>query len=131
MKSMIIAAALCLVAIPAFAQPAQLSATDADNKLVTIALDSTNTPRVDGNPKTYPTIKDFREGSDYSEVCYKGSDKEAKALLASLVAEADGDGDSYADLISIKKTTAGIVVTASITDEGGEREESYAFSKCQ
>ena len=44
-----------------FASGAEISATNEDGKAVVIALDSNNTPREDGDSRTYPTIKDFRD----------------------------------------------------------------------
>jgi|GEM_PF-3307966 len=123
---------LSLVSASAFsATAAKIVAKDEDNKIVFIALDSKGTPRLDGEAKSYPSIKDFREDSAYFEACYDGSLKETKKLLKALVYAADGDGDSWAELESMKSNTAGEVeVIAKITDESGENEEAYTFKPC-
>jgi len=102
-------------------------------KTFTIALDSKGTPRNNGNAKTYPTIKDFREEGEYESFCYKGTYSETRKLLSSLVEAANGDGDSWAELVSISKPdNKGVIeVTAKITDESGEYEQSYSFVPCK
>ncbi len=97
-----------------------------------VRLDAKGVPRIEGDPKSYPTIKDFREDSDYSDPCYEGSASEAKALLEALIEAANGDGDSWAELVRIdmfKSKT--IKVTVKITDEGGENEEEFEFPVCR
>jgi hypothetical protein len=111
---------------------AKIEATFDKSKTVVIALDAKGTPRADGNLKTYPTIKDFRPHTDYSPFCYSGDLQDAKKLFAALVLAADGDGDSWAKLVSIRPVGEGnIQVLAEITDEGGESTESYTFKPCQ
>jgi hypothetical protein len=112
------------------ADPASILAKVADGTEVTFALDTKGVPRVSSDLKRYPTIKDFRDGSDYTDACYKGKKAQVKELLEALVDAADGDGDSYAELKSITTTKKVLTVTATITDESGENEEVYEFKPC-
>lgn len=131
-KNLIVLVLFSTVGINAFANSAKIHATDADEKKVVFALDSKNTPRIDGDSKSYPTIKDFREGSEYYDVCYEGTLKDTRELLNELVQAANGDGDSWADLKSIKKNVKNVLeVVAIITDESGKSEEVYSFSPCK
>lgn len=114
------------------ATKAAIHAVNDSNKNVTIALDSKGKPRVDADPRTYPTIKDFREGYDYSAFCYKGTLTDTRELLTALVDSADGDGDSWAELKSISTNRKKqIKVVVSIIDESGKNNESYIFSACK
>lgn len=80
----------------------------------------------------YPTIKEFRDGTEYAPFCYTGSTKEAVTLLTVLVDAADGDGDSWAELKSIKyDNQKQIEIVALITNEGREIDESYTFPICE
>jgi hypothetical protein len=122
---------LLAISTSAFAE-GKILAKDSDNKAVVFAQDKKGTPRINGNLKTYPTIKDFSENSDYSEFCFVGTFLEAKELLSALVDAANGDGDSWAELNSIKKASNGTInVDATIIDESGENEESYDFTPCK
>lgn len=121
-----------LLSASAYANSAKIVATDVDDKTVEIALDSDNTPRINGDTGTYPTIKDFGDDSDYVNYCYRGTRKDTKGLLRALVNAADGDGDSWAKLKSIKANRKGkFTVVVLITDESGEHEEVYEFSPCK
>lgn len=134
MKSLIIAMLALIVSMKASsATGSSIVATKIEKlKTVIIALDSKGTPRVDGNLNTYPTIKDFRDGHNYSTFCYTGTLKSAKKLLTALVDSANGDGDSWADLSSVKTNSRKqIEVIASISDESGENEESFIFHPCK
>ncbi len=132
LKNYSILSALFLFSIPSFGAGAKILATDGEHKTVKFALDSKGTPRIDNNPKTYPTIKDFREDGDYEDACYIGETKEVKALLEALVDAANGDGDSFAELKSIKQSAqAKFTVRALITNEGGKKEEVYVFLPCK
>jgi hypothetical protein len=119
------------LAFPAFASSAKIFAYDSDHKKTEVALDSKGTPRNNGDRKTYPTIKDFREGGDYVGFCYVGDQADVKALLTVLVEAADGDGDSYAELKSIRFAKTTVSVTAEITDESGKKPEVYQFKQCK
>lgn len=82
--------------------------------------------------KINPTIKDYREDTDFYDVCYVGPANGVRDLLTALVDAANGDGDSWAELVSIKKNKAkDYTVVANITDEGGEREETFVFPICE
>ena len=114
------------------ATDAKIVTQDDNGKTAVIALDSKGTPRVDAQPNSYPTIKDFRDDTEYSTFCYLGSLKNTKALLSALVESANGDGDSWAELVSMKQNRKGAIsVVAKLTDEGGEREESFLFKRCK
>lgn len=113
---------------------AKIVAQDEDNQKHIIALDKSGKPRVDG--KGYPTIKDFDEQITWSSFCYELSDGNVDALrtlLTELVAAADGDGDSFAELIRIsfaRDLKGTVVVATKITDEGGEHLLNYTFTRC-
>lgn len=133
MKNALLVALITLFVGHAAHAAAEILAKDGDSNTVQIALDAKGTPRINGKAKTYPTIKDFRRDADYAWFCYKGSVSETRKLLKALVSAADGDGDSYASLVSISNTTpAGTLkVVATITDESGEKNESYYFRVCK
>lgn len=118
------------LALPALASSAKIFAYDSKHKKTEVALDSKGTPRNNGDRKTYPTIKDFRVGSDYVGFCYLGDPSEVKELLTALVEAADGDGDSYAELKSIRFAKKTVSVTAEINDESGKKPEVYQFKEC-
>jgi len=120
-----------LSTLPAFAAPAKIRAQDSDGKKITISLDAKGAARIEGQAKSNPTIKDFREDGDVTGYCYEGSEREARKLLTALVYAANGDGDSWAELKGIRKNVRGLVVIANITDEGGKREENYLVGECQ
>lgn len=132
MKRTLVFTLISLVSVSAFANSAKIHATDAERKKVVFALDAKNTPRIDGDSESYPTIKDFRKDSDYSNTCYEGTLKDTRQLLSELVNAANGDGDSWSDLKSIKKNVKNVFeVIAIITDESGQNEEVYFFSPCK
>ena len=101
--------------------------------VVEIVRDETGLPRESENAKSYPTIKDFRKDYEYTEACYVGPTKQVEQLLNALVDSANGDGDSFSEISSIKTNarTKEITVVAKITDESGENEESYKFAVCK
>jgi hypothetical protein len=121
-----------LISVSAFAQTkAQIISKDEQTTYV-VSLDEKNTPRINGDLKTYPTIKDYRDDADYLSFCYSGNIIESKTLLEKLVYAAHGDGDSWAHLISVKANkNKTIRVVVSITDESGEKEETYDFRPCK
>ncbi len=126
------AISLTFASTHAFAADAKIHAKNEDGKSVVIALDSKGTPRENLAANRYPSIKDFRDDHQYSDFCYEGAPRDSKNLLTQLVLAADGDGDSWAELKSIKTDKAGVIeVIALITDESGEKEESYSFSPCK
>lgn len=107
-------------------------ATDENNRTVVISMDATDTPRIDNDISTYPTIKNFRDNSEFAPFCYTGTIKDANKLLIALIAAADSDGDSWAELKSIRyDEQKQIEITALITSQDGEMEESYVFSACE
>jgi hypothetical protein len=125
-----------LLAAPVFAagvkNTAQIQAVSAEAGPVIYSLDEKGTPRTTEEPKWYPTIKDFRDDGDYSDVCYVGSASHVRELLKELVYAADGDGDSYANLESIKKLTGGVYeVVVTIDDESGTNEETFRIPPCK
>lgn len=130
MKASVLAMALLLGATAAHAA-AKISAKDSEGLKYEISLDSKGTPRTNGNARTYPTIKDFREDGDVVFSCIKGTDAEIRKLLTALVDAANGDGDSWAELKGIYKNPKSWAVLASITDEGGERTERFSFPNCR
>lgn len=112
------------------AAAARILGKNEDGKAIAVALDSHGIPREDLNPRDYPSIKDFREDYTYYDFCYEGTEQETKKLLEALVNAADGDGDSWADLKSIEVRNKVVTVLATITDESGEKEETYTFPPC-
>ena len=63
--------------------------------------------------------------------CYVGDLSDVKELLTALVEAADGDGDSYAEVKSIRFAKTIVTVTAEITDESGRNHEVYQFKRCK
>lgn len=123
---------ISMMATLSMANAAEISATYAKRKQVKIALDSKSIPRVDKNSKSNPTIKDFAKGTEYTDVCYSGEQLEMEKLLKALVKAANGDGDSYARLKSIKTDKESLItVKATIEDESGNSDVSYKFSPCE
>ena len=117
-----------------YANSATLEALDLNNKEVVIGLVDNKIEVIKGKPEAkYLTIKDFGEDSELTEVCYKGSVEDVKELLSELVYAANGDGDSWAELVSItsKKGVPGFEVEAKITNEGGEHTENTHFYPCR
>jgi hypothetical protein len=111
---------------------AKIVGIDEDGEPFTVAFDSKKVPRLNADKKSYPSIKQFFEGAEYTDVCYEGDVSDVKELLTALVQAANGDGDSWAELESISMTSRkSFVVSAKITDEGGEREESGTFKRCK
>ena len=99
---------------------------------VVVALDLQGVPRINSWPKTYPTIKDYRDGGELEGGCYKGSVTQVKSLLTALVEAANGDGDSWADLKAIKTLKNEVLkVTVYIEDESGGHTEDFKFSPCE
>lgn len=114
------------------AKAAEISATYNKSKQVSITLDSKNIPRVDFDKKSRPTIKDFGEDSEYADVCYRGEIDEVKLLLTGLVNAADGDGDTFSTLNSIKSNKDLLLtVNTTIESESGSEDISYKFSPCE
>ncbi len=122
-----------IISVSAFAKnPAKLKLTDDEGKKHSITLDANGTPRLDGRKNSYPTIKDFREDSDWASYCYSGTKPAVKKLMEGLVEAANGDGDSWASLDSIDTDKNGqVTVTVTIEDESGENEEEYRFDRCE
>ncbi len=108
---------------------AKIFAKDAEGKYV-IELDNKGVPRTNKDSKTYPTIKDFRQNAE-SVFCINGSDSAIRKLLLELVAAADGDGDSYAQVKGIYKNPRSWAVLAEITDESGRHVERFSFANCK
>lgn len=134
MKKLIMMGILSLLSFKVFAQTetAKIFATNSEDEKVVITYDSKDGPVVQGNAKASPTIKDFREEAEYYAACYAGKDFAVKNLLTALVAAADGDGDSWAELKNItKNSNAEFEVVVNITDESGENEEVYLFPACK
>lgn len=131
MPMKLIALTVVTLALPALASSAKILAYDSAHKKTEIALDSKHIPRNNGDKKSYPTIKDFREGLEYVGFCYVGDQSDVKELLTALVEAADGDGDSYAELKSIEFAKTIFTVTAEITDESGGNHEVYQFKHCK
>lgn len=132
MKKLFVTFAILTNATMALANQAEISATYAKSKLVKIALDGKQIPRVDKNSKSHPTIKDFAKGTDYTDVCYAGEKMEMEKLLKALVSAGNGDGDSYAQLKSIKlDKDKKIIVKVDLEDESGMNVETYQFSPCE
>jgi hypothetical protein len=117
----------------AYADTAKIFARNSENdESVEIALSPRGTPRVNGIEKSFPTIKDFREEAEFADPCYTGPVTEAKDLLDQLVEAANGDGDSWAVLKSIRTSRDGVItVVVEITDESGENEEEFFFPRCR
>ena len=63
MEMKLVALTLVTLAFPAFASSAKIFAYDSDHGKTEVALDSKHIPRNNGDKKSYPTIKDFREES--------------------------------------------------------------------
>jgi len=124
---------VALFSVNTYADSAKIVAVTSDGKKAIIAQDSKGTPRINNNTKTYPTIKDFRDGYEFSKYCYTGGAKSIRELLTALVDAANGDGDSWSELISIKLNSRNKVFTvlATITDEGGSHKENYKFKACK
>src|SRR5687768_12935941 len=102
MKTAILSALVLISASSgALASEAALVSTGAGGAPVVIALDAKGTPRENGHPGSWPTIKDFRNSADYPDACYRGSAAEARTVVEALVNAANGDGDSWAELQSI------------------------------
>jgi hypothetical protein len=132
MKTFALVLSSFLFASTALADVAKIFATNSDGETVEISLNSRGIPRVNGTEKTYPTIKDFREDAEFFDPCYTGPVAEAKDLLDQLVEAADGDGDSWVLLKSIRAAKNGVItLIAQITDESGEYEESFVFPRCE
>ncbi len=124
--------ATLFVSASAFAAPAaRIRGEDADGKKISIVLDAKGSPRVQGSPRSNPTIKDFREDGAVANYCFEGSEREVRKILTALVQAANGDGDSWADLRKITRNARGLVVSADIIDEGGKREENYLITHCK
>ncbi|MCX6126283.1 MAG: hypothetical protein NTV34_16240 [Proteobacteria bacterium] len=110
---------------------AKIVGSDEDGEEFVVSLDSKKIPRVNNNKKSYPSIKNFFEGTEYTDVCYEGDVPAAKELLSALVEAANGDGDSWAELESITTNSRkSFVVTAKLIDESGEHTESATFKLC-
>lgn len=123
-----------LLSVNVYAEGAKIIATDTDNNniKVNVALDSEQLPRIEGDSKSYPSIKYFRDDSRMVDFCYEGKQEEVKALLTALVDAANGDGDSWSELKSIKlNSQSAFTVVVKIEDESGEYEEEYKFSPCE
>ncbi len=98
---------------------------------VTISLDESG-KLVASDGSSEPSIKQFREESTFANQCVSGPASQVNELLTSLVDAANGDGDSWAELVSLEKNSSGqFKVTVMITDEGGENEESFTFPTCR
>lgn len=134
MKKILLLAATFLLGSTGFSSnsmEASIIAQDDSGETYFVALDSKGTARLNGNPKTFPTIKDYREGYDYVNHCYSGLRREVIKLITSLVERANGDGDSWAELLSVKSNNKGVLkILVSITDESGENKETYLFPPC-
>lgn len=113
--------------------------TDSQSNQHSVSLDNKKVPRVDQDATTQPTIKDFREGGENSSICYvstsevgtKKKSDETALLLKALVKAADGDGDSFATLKSIKRDKNGLyTVVVNVSDESGEKDEEFLFPPC-
>lgn len=130
MKGILVIIGLAMASGNAFAA-AKITVTASQGRKMSIALDDKGTPRANGDARTYPTIKDFRSDGDYEKFCVAGPDSDVTRLLTELVVAADGDGDSWADLKTIRKNRQSWTVSAEITDEGGNRTETYRFPICE
>jgi hypothetical protein len=119
---------LAILTVKSFADDARIVAYNEPDEKMAVALDSKGIPRIDESAKTFPTIKTFRD--DYDTVCYEGKVSDVKRLLKALVEAADGDGDSYARLKSIKVSNETIIVKVYITDESGKKLETMSFAPC-
>lgn len=132
MKNLVILIFSVLLSTSVFAANNARIIAKSEDKVSNILLNSKNKPTVLGENDSSPTIKDFRENTDYLSFCYSGQIKDVEKILKSLVSAADGDGDSWAELISIRSNTKKeIRVIAKITDEGGENIEYYTFRPCK
>jgi hypothetical protein len=111
---------------------AKIEAKNEDGVDVEIALNENSVPRINGSDKTYPTIKDFRDGGEFTDFCFKGTPQDVKNLIKGLVEAANGDGDSWAKLDSIREKQKGVLaVKVTIADEGGEYPEVFYFPVCR
>lgn len=94
-------------------------------------LDDKKLPWTNSRAEIYPyTIKDFRE--DLTESCYSGEINSAKDIISALVTEANGDGDSWAELKGIKQDNQNaLTATVKFEDERGRFTESFKFPSCK
>ena len=79
---------------------------------------------------SHSTIKDFREDASV-EACWSGDIKLAEKMVDYLVAEADGDGDSFVTESSVYASGTDIVAEVTIISEAGEEDFDVVFEKCE
>jgi hypothetical protein len=80
------------------------------------------------------SIKDIRDGR-LTDQCYTGPVTKAEDVVEALVEAANGDGDSYAEIISLapvgKKGREIIKSRVQIEDESGVKKFSINFPNCR
>ena len=77
MKHLVLITGVLLVSAANAYAGAKINAKDSDGNRNVVALDSEGTPRTNSDAKTYPTIKDYREGGDIVFRCIEGDDRDA------------------------------------------------------
>lgn len=131
MKNLLFAV-LFLCTSTAFADEAKIQAIDESGETVIIRLVG-GQPFATGTLGNHVTIKEFRN-ERLSRQCYEGAVTQAEDLIKALVEEANGDGDSFAELIALWPVggpqDATIKARVLIEDEAGANEFDIDFARC-